>query len=128
MGKRSIAALVLWILAGAILPLGLLAAFTPLILLTTPLAAVLVVAAVRLAGTGPWAWALAGGLAVPLTLVGWLNRHGPGSYCHVSGTATNCTDLWNPLPWYGLAAVLVAVGVAGVVLGLRTQRRSGAAG
>lgn len=54
---------------------------------------------------------LVAGLGVPLILIAYLNRHGPGDHCTTSELSTRCTEEWSPWPWLiaGLLGVVVAV-------------------
>ena len=55
---------------------------------------------------------LVSGAGVIALYVGYLNRDGPGTVCHVTGTASSCVDEWSPWPWLAFGVLLVAGGVA----------------
>lgn len=59
------------------------------------------------------------GAAVPLLLVAWLNRGGPGQRCSTDGTTQSCTDLMNPWPWLGIGLVLLAGSLGAFAAGRR---------
>lgn len=48
---------------------------------------------------------------IPL-YVGYLNRDGPGTVCHVIAGGQQCDSEWNPVPWLAAGALLVAAGIA----------------
>lgn len=59
--------------------------------------------------------------SLPLFLLAYLNRHGPGTYCTASADGGSCTeDLLDP--WILLAAGLLVL-AAGIALFLRIRRR-----
>lgn len=63
---------------------------------------------------------LLSGLGLPLLLLTYLNRQGPGTYCTSSGTGQTCTEgLYDP--WLLLALALLAL-AGGLVLFLRGRR------
>ncbi len=65
---------------------------------------------------------LLSGVSLPLLLLTYLNRQGPGTYCTSSGTGETCTDgLYDP--WLLLAlAVLALAGGLFLFLRRRTAR------
>ena len=85
-----------WFVIGPIAVGGVLAAFTPLILLTTPVSALLVVAVGSRRGINGSVFGALSGVGVGPLLVGFLNL-------------TNSD--WSPWPWLALGAVLVASGI-----------------
>lgn len=58
------------------------------------------------------AYGLVTGIGVPLLVVAWLQRAGPGTTCWHTTTATGCDQHLNPLPWLVTGAVLFAAGIA----------------
>lgn len=110
-----------WLLTGACYLLALLALLSigPFIL-PIPVAGTVVLATRRESRRG-----LLGSISsasLPLFLLAYLNRHGPGTYCTTSPTEESCTEgLLNP--WI-LGAVGLLVLAAGVALFRRTRRRS----
>jgi uncharacterized membrane protein YedE/YeeE len=54
------------------------------------------------------------GIGVPLLIVAFLNREGPGTVCHSidHGRGTQCDDLYDPRKWLAVGLVFVAAGVA----------------
>ncbi|MYS23316.1 hypothetical protein GA0115240_15188 [Streptomyces sp. DvalAA-14] len=108
-----------WLLAGATYGVALLTALTigPFIL-PIPLAGTVVLATRR--DTQRGMPGLLSAVSLPLFLLTYVNRHGPGTYCDVSRNGETCTGgLLNP--WILLAAGLVLFG-AGVALFLRNRR------
>jgi len=109
--------------AGATVALGLLGALSIGIFLL-PVAALLVV---LLATRGSVADGLVGavsGLGLPLLLVAYLNRDGPGTVCTTTASSSSCTDEWAPLPWVVAGVALIVIGVAvTVALGRARARR-----
>lgn len=84
-----------------------------------PIVVALTVVVARRPGADVGATALVSGLGLPLLLVAWLNRDGPGTVCTRTATGASCEDQSSPWPWL-LAAV--ALGVAGVALTARRAR------
>lgn len=54
---------------------------------------------------------LASGMALPLLLVAWLNRDGPGMVCHATKGGESCADQWSPWPFYVPGLLLFVGGV-----------------
>jgi hypothetical protein len=104
---------------------GLLAVFTPLIVIALPAAGLMVLVINRRWGiTGSVVGAAAGLGAGPL-VVAYLNRQGPGTVCHaVGGSGTSCTDEFSPWPWLAAGVLLVAAAVGVHVALRRTARRN----
>lgn len=106
-----------WALVGVLLVIGL---DVPPVLLVAGLAGWLV-------GRFPAGRASIAGIAtgagLPLLVVAYWNRHGPGTVCHAIGTArypgTECGEQMNPWPWLVIGLVLVGTGVVGYA---RTRR------
>ena len=111
-----------WGFAGALLPAGIAAAFTPLILLA-PIGAVLILLLCLRCGVNASVSGLAVGAAVIPFVIGYLNRAGPGSVCRtLSGGGQECTEEWSPWPFWAVGAALV---VGAVVLYRHLARRPG---
>jgi hypothetical protein len=67
---------------------------------------------------------MAGLLAGPGTVALWvsyLNRDGPGTVCHATGSGQQCTDEWSP--WPLLAVGLLFLVISGVISGLIFARQ-----
>ena len=69
------------------------------------------------------AWGVLSGVGLVLLFVAYVQRHGPGEYCHPIGTSkfpgTECGDYMDPRPWLVAGIVLVLTGVVGFIV----QRR-----
>ena len=54
------------------------------------------------------------GIGVPLLVVAFLNREGPGTVCHSidGGSGTQCEDLYDPRKWLLVGLVFVVAGLA----------------
>ena len=109
-----------WLLTGACYLLALLAVLSigPFII-PIPVVGTVVLATRRESRRGlP---GLVSSASLPLFLLAYLNRQGPGTYCTTSATGGSCTEgLLNP--WLLLAAGLLIL-AAGVTLFLRIRRR-----
>ena len=109
-----------WLLTGACYLLAVLAVLTigPFIL-PIPVVGTVVLATRRESGRGlP---GLVSSASLPLFLLAYLNRHGPGTYCTTSATGGSCTEgLLDP--WLLLAAGLLVL-AAGLALFLKIRRR-----
>ena len=68
----------------------------------------------------PGVWGSVSGVGLLLLFVAYVQRHGPGQYCHPIGTSqfpgTECGDYMNPLPWLVAGIVLVIIGVVGFIV------------
>jgi hypothetical protein len=108
-----------WLLAGACYLLALLTALSVgIFILPVAVAGTLALATRR--DTQRGLPGLLSGASLPLFLLAYLNRHGPGTYCTTSATSSSCTDgLLDP--WLLLAAGLLVL-VAGSALFLRLRR------
>ena len=112
-----------WLLAGAVLGVGVVSLLT--------VGVVLVAGAAALAAVGV-AWrslrnssctaAVAGVGLAPLYLA-WLNRSGPGTVCEALGDGSRCVERWSPWPFVVVAVVLLAVAAG---LALAARRSTGA--
>jgi hypothetical protein len=109
---------VAWMLVGALIGLVFAAAFASLPLLPFVAAGIILLArGERVRGASG---ALVGA-ALPLLLVAYLNRHGPGEYCTAIPGGEKCGDEWSPWPWLIAALLLIAAGV----IGFRRSARAG---
>jgi len=88
----------LWMLVGPVLAAGIIAAFTPLIVLTLPLGALLVVAVGSRLGMNASVFGALSGLGIGPVAVGLLNLTHPDAA---------------PVVWLAVGGVLVAGGVVG---------------
>jgi hypothetical protein len=54
------------------------------------------------------------GIGIPLLLVAYLNREGPGTVCHTidGGSGTQCDDRYDPRTWLLAGLVFVVAGLA----------------
>jgi uncharacterized membrane protein YedE/YeeE len=54
------------------------------------------------------------GIGVPLLVVAYLNREGPGTVCHSfdGGHGTQCDDLYDPRKWLLAGLVFIVAGMA----------------
>ena len=111
------AGFVLWVLAGAGLALATIS-FSVLILVAV--AIVVVVLATRRSHVMS-AFGLVSGVGVLLLYVAFVQRHGPGTVCWETATASGCDEYLNPWPWLVVGIVLVCVGV---VLHVGQMRRA----
>lgn len=109
-----------WLLTGACYFLALVTVLSiGIFILPIPVAGTVVLATRR--DTRPGLPGLLSGASLPLFLLAYLNRHGPGTYCTASAGGSSCTEgLLNP--WLLLAAGLLALG-AGPALLLAIRRR-----
>jgi len=108
-----------WFLTGACYLLGFLAVLSiGMFILLIAAAATIVLATRRGAQRGlP---GLVSSASLPLFLLTYVNRHGPGTYCTTSATSDSCTGgLLNP--WLLLVVGLLLL-PAGVALFLKTTR------
>jgi hypothetical protein len=92
--------------------------FTPFMLLAVPIAGLMALLASR-PGAQRGLPGLLAAPAVPLGVLTWINRHGPGEYCANGG----CTDGYlDPRILGGVAAVFL---LAGIALFLKVSQKSG---
>ncbi|MFD4503724.1 hypothetical protein [Streptomyces sp. NPDC058457] len=108
-----------WLLTGACYLLALLTALSFGIFIL-PIAVAGTVALATRRDTQRSLPGLLSGASLPLFLLAYLNRHGPGTYCTTSAGGSSCTDgLLNP--WLLLAVGLLVLS-AGPALFLRIRR------
>jgi hypothetical protein len=101
-----------WTLVGAALAIGILGALSIGIFLLPVAIAVGVLLLVR-PEPGRGATGLLCGIGLPLLLVAYLNRDGPGTVCTAtSGGGQSCTDEWAPWPWLAIGLLLITAGLA----------------
>jgi hypothetical protein len=107
----------LWAIVGVGLGLGV----SVIGLFTVPaslLIAILLLTRTRLRGS---AYGVLVGIGIPLLVVAFLNREGPGTVCHSfdGGRGLRCDDLYDPRKWATLGLAFI---VAGVLAQLLTSR------
>jgi hypothetical protein len=109
-----------WLLTGACYLLVLLTALSiGIFILPLPVAGTLLLATRR--GTDRGLPGLVSSASLPMFLLAYLNRHGPGTYCEHSAGGESCTDgLLSP--WLLLLGGLLVL-AAGVALFLKVHRR-----
>jgi hypothetical protein len=85
-------------------------------LFTVPAATLLTILLLTRKRSRQSAYGILVGIGVPLLVVAYLNREGPGTVCHSidGGRGTQCDDLYDPRKW-------AAVGLAFVLAGLLAQ-------
>src|SRR4051794_1529885 len=109
-----------WMLVGVGVALGFLS--LPFLLLPVVGLVWLLARRSRSAAGG---WGAAAGLGLVLLFVAYVQRHGPGEYCHATGTArypgTECGDYMDPRPWLVAGLLLTAAGIGGFVVHLRRR-------
>ncbi|MET8536931.1 hypothetical protein ABZV67_35205 [Streptomyces sp. NPDC005065] len=109
-----------WLLTGACYLLALITVLSiGIFILPIPVAGTVALATRRDAQRGlP---GLISSASLPLFLLTYLNRHGPGTYCATSVNGSTCTEgLLNP--WLLLAVGLLVL-IAGAALFLKIRRR-----
>jgi hypothetical protein len=88
----------------------------PLALLFFSVAAVGVYAALRWGSANRRSvFGLITGAGLPLLLVAYIQRQGPGTVCRQSATGAVCDYYLDPRPWLAIGLVLVACGIAAFV-------------
>jgi hypothetical protein len=117
-----------WAAIGAGFGLAL-AALLSIGLFIAPVVALAALLLARRSGSAVGLPGLLAGPAVPLLLIAWFNRGGPGTVCtgfSGGGSGQECTDEWNPVLFLVPAAVLLLTSVL-LFLALRRQfgRRPG---
>lgn len=60
--------------------------------------------------SGRAAFGLLAGAGLPLLVVAYLNREGPGTTCWKGGSAGGCDQHLNPIPWLVIGLALVLIG------------------
>lgn len=118
-GRQGPVGFVGYLLVAATVSFGLLAAFTPFVLLA-PIGVGLAVLLVRRHQTGAQLYGLVSGLSVVPLYLAWTNRRGPTSDC-ARGNEDHCPDLSSPWPWLTVGLLLL---LAGVVTYLLLRRRA----
>ena len=109
-----------WLLIGACYLLGLLSILSIGIFIL-PITMVGTVALATRRDTQRGLPGLVSSASLPLFLLTYLNRHGPGTYCTTSADGGSCTEgLLAPWPLLAVGLLLL---VAGVVLFRRLRRR-----
>ncbi|MBM9503082.1 hypothetical protein [Actinacidiphila acididurans] len=111
-----------WLVTGSCYLLALLTVLSIGVFLL-PVAAAATVALATRTGSRRGLPGLLSSASLPLFVLTYINRQGPGTSCTTSAGGRTCTDgLLNP--WLLLAAGLIVL-VAGIALFLVTQRRAG---
>ena len=91
-------------------------------LLTAPPAVVLAHALERRDRGGTVRWTVTIGIAALPLLLAYLNRHGPGTWCHPIGTprhpGVECADEWDPRPFLAIGLALLLTPAAAIALAL----------
>ena len=69
------------------------------------------------------AYGLLVGIGVPLLVVAYLNREGPGTVCHSfdGGRGVQCDDLYDPRKWAVVGLLFIAAGIAGQLFAARPR-------
>jgi hypothetical protein len=66
------------------------------------------------------AWGSVSGVGLLLLYVAYLQRHGPGEYCHPVGTpkfpGRECGDYLDPRPWLVAGILLAVIGIVGFIV------------
>jgi hypothetical protein len=95
-----------WVAAGALGAIGLVS-LGPIALAPALIAGALIscVPAARESAPG-----LLTGAGLPLLLVAYLQREGPGTTCYRTATSSGCDGHLNPLPWLALGLLFVVAG------------------
>jgi hypothetical protein len=92
-------------------------------LFTVPLSLIATIFLLTRRRTRASAYGVLVGIGVPLLVVAFLNREGPGTVCHSidGGRGTQCEDLYDPRKWLAIGLLFVAAGVAGQLLAARSR-------
>ena len=96
-----------WALLGSASALGTVS-LGPLLLVLTALIGVFLW---RRPGVRRSAFGLLSGAGTLLLYVAWVQRHGPGTTCWHTATASGCDQHLNPLPWLIAGVALMVTGV-----------------
>ena len=107
-----------WFGAGALVASAFLGALT-IGIFVLPIAGALIVLLATRRNAFNGVAGLISGLGLPILLVAYFNREGPGNICNITATSTSCTEEWSPWPWLLIG---VAVVVVGVVVFVRSAR------
>jgi hypothetical protein len=119
-----------WFVVGLLVAanLTLLLSFFPLVIITGPAAFLCWRAVGRRSGASQMPWAMAVGLAVLPFGLAYINRHGPGNYCHNIGSrrypGTECGEYSDPLPYFVAGILLLASPLVGVPVTRRWTNRN----
>jgi hypothetical protein len=98
-----------WVVLGALIGLVFAAAFASLPLL--PFIAAGLVFLLARGERARGAWGALTGAGLPLLLVAYLNRHGPGEHCTAIPGGEQCAGEWSPWPWLVAGLLLIAAGL-----------------
>lgn len=113
----------LWFATGLVLSLGGVSLPSIGLFLLALGAALLVLALVRVRLAGSPFLLL--GAALPLLLVAWLHRRGPGEHCWRTESAGGCSEYLDPWPFLVAGLVLLLVGGALVAAARARDRAAG---
>ena len=116
-----------WFGAGALVALAFLGALT-IGIFVMPIAGALIVLLATRRNAFNGVAGLISGLGLPILLVAYFNREGPGNICTVTATSTSCTEEWSPWPWLLIGVAVVIVGVVVFVRSARGRAARAAAG
>jgi multisubunit Na+/H+ antiporter MnhC subunit len=111
-----------WVLVGGLSVLGLVSFVIVFALVVIPLGALGIWMVTRPSSRDS-AFGLLTGAGLPLFLVAYVNREGPGTTCWHTATASGCDEHIDPLPWLLVGLVLVVGGIVGHVLVMRAVNR-----
>lgn len=106
-----------WVAVGAVLPMVFLGAFT-IGIFFIPVAAVLTLILIRYRASWVGLPGLISGLGVPLLVVAYLNRSGPGNICYSTPDGGGCTEEWSPWPFL---LVALALFIGGIMMFIRQR-------
>lgn len=106
-----------WLIVGAAYAFSFLT-FAGLFIL--PIAILLTVLLAKTPSSSSGVPGLISGLGMPLLLIAYENREGPGTICHTTATAHTCGVESSPWPWLLLGVTLLT---AGLLISLRNQRQ-----
>lgn len=61
------------------------------------------------------------GIGVPLLIVAYINREGPGIVCHTISNGSECADLPDPKKWAAVGLAFVVAGVLAQMFATRSR-------
>jgi uncharacterized membrane protein YedE/YeeE len=109
----------LWALVGVGFGLGI----SVVGLFTVPASAIATIVLLTKPRLRESAYGVLVGIGVPLLVVAFLNREGPGTVCHTidGGRGTQCDDLYDPRKWAAVGLAFVLAGLLAQILAARTR-------